>query len=189
MMELDKGKFMTILNTEVNYNYGTTGHTPYSSRSGRHNEKTTGWLVTSFIPTNKKYGESLGRNWIKQNDKTNYDTWGYVEDTDIIIRSFSSDDGNTKGAVLAEHFLERVEEYIKVNRNNLLNITGAYIDVSSFVPPREFMHYFGKDYFGYEMRFTIATVNAWTNEPVEGAISDVNVSGIYVNDGPKVWVE
>jgi len=51
------------------------------------------------------------------------------------------------------------------------------------------MHYFGKDYFGYEMRFTIATVNAWTNEPVEGAISDVNVSGIYVNDGPKVWVE
>jgi hypothetical protein len=140
----------------------------------------------SFLSTSKKIGESINY-FMSKRSNTRYTNFGHGEGTQCYIRVFSIESGTKDGRELSQGWMQLIERYIKREWNSL--ITSGSVDFYQF-GHAELQNPFNDHQYGNELNFTIWTTNSWTDEPDEGAISDIPISGVEISSGNigRVWV-
>jgi len=136
-------------------------------------------IMISWIPMNKKTrGVSLITS---PRDNAMYNNYGYIESEMCILNSFAEDNSSIKGRRLADGWLRKLETFIKNRWNNI--ISGVGIVLSSFNAFREIPEFFSERLYGLETRFEMQSWNNWTDEPVSGATSLTDITGVTVKNG------
>jgi hypothetical protein len=161
--------------TNISYTINGKSYNPKVLMENEDYPAENPFIVISFLPTSTKYGLSVG-NFLSIRYNSMYSNYAYGEEEICVIRCFSRDDGLVKGREITWTWLKNIETYIKVYWNSL--ITNGSVDRSTVLPFREIPKAFIKKYYGHETSFKIITTNAWTNEPVSGAITTSVITGI-----------
>ena len=184
-----------MYNVDLTYS-GTAYRPPIIRYSENTKSLPTGYIVVSFIRSAVKYGSSFDGGWIKSRPNSRYSEYAYGQSENVVIRSFCRDIGHLKGAILSEYWLRKLEEYIKINSNNI--ISGSSISRGSFAAYKDVSMYNTVQYYGTETSFEVVSTNYYTDEPSSGAESPVNISGIYISqlgvsggtphNGPNIWI-
>lgn len=149
-------------------------------------------VIVSWIPMNKKTKMVSTIRSTRPNSL--YHNYGYVESEMCILTAFAEDAHSMRGRRMADGWLIKLETYIKNTWNNL--ITGVGVEIDSFTTHREVPEFYSERLYGLETRFIMQSQNTWTDEPLSGATSMVDITGVVITKGPvsgvtgmiDVWV-
>ncbi len=184
--ETTKGLLISTF-ANISFNYGATAFHPEVLRGYEDYPRKNPFIVIEFFPTSSPIMPSQNNCWIGSRTNPSYSDYAYGEEEICNIKACVKSTNNIHGRILAHHFLERIEKYIRGKWQSLINGEG-FIKQHTFTPYRNVPSVLTENQYVYEMEFSIVSQRGWSDEPeVDAQVID-NITGVSLISGIDIWV-